>query len=72
MRQWLIELREQQGMSQAQVARVAGVSQPTYWEYEQGKSTPKPERARKLAQVLGFDWSRFYTEDTTHAHDDDH
>lgn len=70
MRTWLIKMREQHGLSQAQVAKAVGISQPTYWEYEKGKSTPKPERAKQIARLLGFDWTAFYTEDSTHAHDD--
>lgn len=61
MRQWLIDLRTGKGMSQKAVCDYVGVSQPTYWEYEHGESTPTPEKAQRLGECLGFDWTIFYT-----------
>ena len=62
MRTWLIQIREAQGYSQAYVSRAIGVKQPTYWEYEHGKTTPTPKVAQKIGKLLGFDWRLFYPE----------
>jgi transcriptional regulator with XRE-family HTH domain len=63
VRGWLIDLREQKGMTQGQVAAAAGISQPSYFAIEKGISFPKPETAKKLAAVLGFDLARFYEDE---------
>ena len=63
IRRWLIALREDQGMTQGAVAAAAGIAQPSYFEIEKGLSTPKPETAKRIGAVLGFDWTRFYDEE---------
>lgn len=60
MREWLIAIRKQKGLSQAAVCKAVGIKQPTYWEYEHGKSTPKPTTAKKIGELLGFSWTLFY------------
>lgn len=60
MRNWLIALRELKGLSQKAVSEAIGVAQPTYWEYEHGDSTPSVPIAKKIAAVIGFDWTLFY------------
>lgn len=50
----LKEHRERLGMSQAQVARSAGVTEKTVWSIEQGHSTPRLDTARRFARVLGI------------------
>ncbi len=62
VRHWLIALREEKGMTQGQVANAAGLAQPSYFEFEKGISTPRPETAMKIAAVLGFPWTRFFEE----------
>ena len=63
MRRWLIQIREGQGFSQKAVCEYAGISQPTYWEYEHGISTPTPPKAKRIGKFLGFDWTRFYEDE---------
>lgn len=65
MRQWLIDLRTKKNMTQKAVCERVGISQPTYWEYEHGASTPTPQNAMKLGELLGFKWTKFYESDTT-------
>lgn len=60
MRTWLVAIREKQNMSQAELARRVGISQPSMFEIEKGYTTPKPENAKKIADILGFPWTRFY------------
>lgn len=64
IRGWLISLREEHGMTQGAVAAAAGIAQPSYFEIEKGKSTPKPETAKRIGAALGFDWTRFYEEES--------
>ena len=60
VREWLIEIRTERGMTQGQVAAAAGIAQPSYFEIEKGISTPKPETAQRIGAELGFPWTRFF------------
>lgn len=65
MRRWLIEIRKEKGMSQYNVAEKCGISQSYYAAIEIGERG-KPlsvNTAKKIAAVLGFDWTRFYDKD---------
>lgn len=57
---WLEEIRVSRGMSQKDVAEAANISQPTYSNIEKGKRGISVETARRIAAVLGFEWTRFY------------
>ena len=63
MRDWLISTRKEAQKSQEDVAREAGISQPSYHAIEAGKANPRPETAKKIAAVLGFPWPRFYEDE---------
>ena len=63
MRNWLIEIRQKSGYSQAYICRAVGVKQPTYWEYEHGESNPSPKIARRIGALLGFDWTLFFPDE---------
>ena len=65
MREWLIKARNDKGLSQAEMCRRLGVSQPTYWEYEHGQSTPRPPIALKIGRLLDIDWTQFYQMEET-------
>lgn len=62
MREWLVECRKERKMSQAAVAKDAGISQGYYAEIESGvKGRPvNVNTAKKIAGVLGFAWTMFY------------
>ena len=60
MRQWLIELRKDKGLTQEAMAEMLGVTQPSIGLWESGQRTPKPQVAKKVAEILGFDWTKFY------------
>ena len=65
MRQWLKELREQSGLSQCSVAEKSGISQNYYSAIETGERG-KPLNvnvAKKIAEALHFDWTRFYEDE---------
>ena len=63
VRGWLIEIREEKGMTQGAVAAAAGIAQPSYYEIEKGISNPKPQTAMAIGSALGFPWTRFYEEE---------
>ena len=58
LRVWLIKKRS--GLTQRQVADMAGISRSYYTEIEKGTKTPKVESAKRLGEALGFDWKLFY------------
>lgn len=49
----LQQLRETKGMTQSQLAALAGVSEAAVCAWEKGKSRPRPHRADELAAILG-------------------
>lgn len=49
----LQRLRKQRGLTLAQIAEQLGVSKPTVWAWEQGRSRPVGNRIDPLAGVLG-------------------
>lgn len=62
MRDWLVEVRKKQNLSQADVAAKAGIAQSYYAAIETG-DRGKPlnvDIGKAIAGVLGFDWTRFY------------
>lgn len=61
MRDWLVALRA--GRSQSKVAKEIGIAQSTYASIETGYRTPSVETAKKIADVLGFPWTRFFEND---------
>ena len=61
MRKWLIDIRN--GRTQAQIAKEAGITQQMYSAIELGERRPSVEVAKKIAAVLGFDWTRFFEDE---------
>ena len=57
---WLIDKRKHSGFSQARLAEKAEISQSFLAEIERGKKRPSVPVAKKIAAVLGFDWTKFY------------
>lgn len=62
MREWLVDARKKKGLTQAEISRRIQVSQVAYFWYEHGRCAPKPATAKRIASVLGIDWTRFYDE----------
>ena len=60
MRNWLVTIRKGKNMSQAELARRVGIAQPSLFAIEKGKCNPRPATAKKIADILGFPWTRFY------------
>ena len=55
---WLAEARGKR--SQQSVADEAGISQSGYASIETGARRPSVGTAKRIAAVLGFDWTRFF------------
>lgn len=69
MRTWLTDIRTASGKSQQEVADASGISQSYYAGIElgtRGKPLAVPV-AKRIAAVLGFDWTKFYDEDESHS-----
>ena len=63
MRHWLKELRSESGnMTQEQLAKKVGISRTMITEIENGNANPSVKVAKKIAAVLGIDWTKFYEE----------
>lgn len=60
MRDWLVEHRKQHNLTQSELASKLGVSQQVVWQWESGNRTPKPATAKKIAEILLFDWTKFF------------
>ena len=64
IRQWLIDAREQKGLTQGAVAAAVGLTQPSYWSIEKGETkNPDPKIVKKIAAVLGFSWTKLYDDE---------
>ncbi|MFS1010252.1 helix-turn-helix transcriptional regulator [Enterococcus casseliflavus] len=61
MREWLIKTREEKGMTQDQVAKNADIERTYYNMIERGKRRPSVEVAKRIGQVLHFEWTSFFT-----------
>lgn len=55
--------REAANMTQAKLSELSGVSQQAICMIERGERNPSAKTAKKLAAVLGFNWTKFF-EDT--------
>lgn len=60
---WLIEARQALGLTQGQTARKAGLSPNHYCNIENGNRGARipSDKAHRIAQVLGIDWTLFYS-----------
>lgn len=64
MQPWLREKRKAAGLTQSKTALRAGISQTYYAQIEAGKRGNRlpVNTAKRIALVLGFDWTLFYAE----------
>ena len=60
MRSWLKELRVHKNFTRKKLANVVNVDVTSIAKYEQGERRPSPEVAQRIADVLGFDWTKFF------------
>lgn len=62
MRKWLTQKRLEKNETLSGIADMTGMSESYLCQIEQGTRRPSPEKAKKIAEVLGFDWTLFYEE----------
>lgn len=60
---WLKKIRKERGLSQAEVARESKITSAEYNRFENNLRSPNPKKAKKIASVLGFDWTLFYEDE---------
>jgi transcriptional regulator with XRE-family HTH domain len=60
MRDWLIETRKSKSMTQDEVATKSGISRQYYSFIESGDRNCPVETAKKIADALGFEWTKFF------------
>lgn len=60
MRKWLVEIRG--GTSQHKIADEVGIAQSTYASIELGTRNPSVKVAKRIGEVLGFEWTRLFEE----------
>ena len=60
MRNWLKEKRLETQLTMKSVALAAGISECYYSQIENGSRGCSVPIAKKIAEVLGFDWQKFY------------
>ncbi|NGQ93644.1 helix-turn-helix transcriptional regulator [Brevibacillus sp. SYP-B805] len=59
---WLVTEREKRKMTQERVAELAGIERSYYTKIENG-TVPSVKVAKRIANVFGIDWTRFFESD---------
>ena len=61
-RNWLKKIRKDAGFTQIKLADKVGITRQMISAIEKGAG-PHPNTAKKIAAVLGFEWTRFFEEE---------
>ena len=56
----LLAKREEAGLTQEELGRKLGISRQAVCSLESGKNTPRVTTAKKLGEILGFDWTELF------------
>lgn len=70
--EWLERIRKDKNMTHEQVAARAGITRHYYTMIANGNRRPSVEVAKRIANVLGFDWTRFFEADGDESLLNDH
>ncbi|UHA72739.1 helix-turn-helix transcriptional regulator [Paenibacillus sp. 481] len=60
-RKWLIQCRGCK--TQKEVATLSQIERSSYSNIERGRRDPSVQVAKRIGQVLNFDWKRFFDDD---------
>lgn len=60
MNVWLKNIREEKNLTQQSLAKRIGISRQMVNSIENGTRRPSPEVAKKIAKILGFEWTKFF------------
>jgi putative transcriptional regulator len=63
LRTWLKDIRAKKKLTQQEVANAANVDVTMISKIELGERRPSVEVAKKIASVLGFNWTRFFEDE---------
>lgn len=58
--EWLKRMREDAKLTQEQLAELTGIDRSMISKLETGSAVPSPKTAQAIANVLDFDWTRFF------------
>lgn len=64
MRKWLVEKRKKANKTQKEIADKVGITRQMIGALENGTATPHPKTAMRIADVLDFDWEKFFEDDS--------
>ena len=64
---WLEAIRNERGLSQRSVAEAAEIAQATSRNIEKGKRGISVKVAKRIAAVLGFEWTKFFEDGSRSA-----
>jgi len=59
-REWLKLKRQKANLSQKQISKMANISQSHYSGIEAGKENPSIPVAKRISEILGFNWVLFF------------
>lgn len=59
-RTWFKSVRENQDITQENLARKLGVTRQHIGLIENGVTNPSPELAKKIGEILEIDWTKFF------------
>lgn len=59
-REWLIKYRKDKGYTFSYIANQLGITKQYYSYIENGERRPSPELAKKISDLFGFYWGKFY------------
>ncbi|TCT23352.1 helix-turn-helix protein [Melghiribacillus thermohalophilus] len=62
-REWLQDKRNNIGYTQEQVANLTGIKRAYYTQIELGQRRPSVSVAKRIGEVLGFNWTIFFNEE---------
>lgn len=57
---WLIDTRKNKGLTQREIATLSQIERPYYTQIENGTRTPSTTVAKRIADVLSFEWTNFF------------
>lgn len=63
VREWLVGIRKEKALTQLEVSSSAKISKQMYSAIETGERHPSVPTAKRIAEVLDFDWTRFFKEE---------
>lgn len=63
MRRWLEVIRKHVDLTMKETSTRAEISESYYSMIEAGERRPAVPTAKRIADVLGFDWTRFFDEE---------